>query len=103
MPPGTKFRQFIKKHFVIIYLIFVLIGLITTGLGGIFYYRFISAPSYSFKYGFSGFGIARNNTDILPAMMVVGVGIDLQNSGFNTSFNALRTVRTISFSFSLLT
>jgi len=64
MLQGIKFRQLIAKHFFIVYLIFFLIGMITTGLGGIFYYRFISAPSYSFKYGFSGFGIARNDTTL---------------------------------------
>jgi hypothetical protein len=76
MPQGIKFRQFIAKYFFVVYIIFIMIGLTTVVLGGIFYYRFISAPSYSFKYGFSGFGIARNDTDIIPDMMVVGVGID---------------------------
>jgi len=76
MPQGIKFRQFIAKYFFVVYIIFIMIGLTTVVLGGIFYYRFVSAPSYSFKYGFSGFGIARNDTDIIPDMMVVGVGID---------------------------
>jgi len=53
------------------------VGLLITvvlGLGP--YLILISAPTYSFTPGFSGFGIARNDTFVSPTMMVVGFGSD---------------------------
>jgi hypothetical protein len=69
-----KHRSWIGKHF---YHIFILAGLLFTIVLGLEpYLILVNAPSYSFKPGFSGFGIARNETVILPTMMVVGLGSD---------------------------
>jgi hypothetical protein len=71
-----KFRRWVGKYFFVVYAIFIAIGLTTAVLGGIIYYQFVNAPNYSFKSGFSGFGIARNDTDISPDRMIIGIGID---------------------------
>jgi len=56
---------------------FIVTGLLITILGGLLpYWIFAGAPNYSFKPGFSGFGIARNETTVLPTLMVVGLGAE---------------------------
>lgn len=71
-----KLRQWIREHFFVVLISFVLIGSIIALFGGMIYYQFANAPNYFFKSGFSGFGIARNDTDITPDRMIVGIGIE---------------------------
>lgn len=79
-----EWRPWIAKYF---YYIFLLMGLLITFLGGLYpYYLYYSAPNYSFEPGFSGFGVARNQTNILPWMMVVGIGVDPPDLWFQYFF-----------------
>lgn len=74
---SLKLRLWLNRRRIgksLIALIFTL-GCLLTGQAYVYYIQYVNAPVYHFRSGFSGFGIARNDT-INPYMMVVGIGID---------------------------
>jgi hypothetical protein len=62
-----------------------LLGSALTGVAAYSYVAFVTAPVYSFKTGFSGFGIARNSS-ITPVSMTVGVSVNPPVLWFYYSF-----------------
>jgi hypothetical protein len=51
------------------------------------YYLFFSAPRYSLNSNFSGFGVARNNTNVSPNSLVMDVRVDPPELWFQCSFD----------------
>lgn len=67
-------RAWVVRHF---YHLFLLGGLLITTFAGIApQYFFASAPRYYLQSSFSGFGVARNSTNISAHRFVVGIGVD---------------------------
>jgi hypothetical protein len=79
----SLYRREIMRWFMVI--LFV-IGSVLTGLATYFYVVFVTAPVYSFKTGYSGFGIAHNES-IIPMLMTVGVAINPPELWFDYYFS----------------
>jgi len=77
-------QRWIARHFTST---FLLTGLVIMFIGIATSYLFYSAPRYSFRPTFSGFGVARNSTNISPEMLVVGIGLDPPELWFQYFFS----------------
>jgi len=79
-----KLRMWVAKYIVPLFLI---LGFLITLLGGFIpLFLFYSAPNYSFQPNFSGFGIARNETNISLILFVLSVTIEPPELYFYYSF-----------------
>jgi hypothetical protein len=76
-------RKKITKWFMVILFI---TGSIFSGLAAYFYFSFVNAPTYSFKTGYSGFGIAHNDS-IIPIRMTVAVEVNPPELWFDYYFS----------------